>query len=278
MKRQKIQDKEIKDLFRKAKEQSGPNQRKVIKTFQYLQMEMDKEKYKAENEIRNEKRNKMQRKEAVISIWDILQRQFRLIDKTGIIIYILSVIISLCVMIFLHRAGIDKTGAIIVSMILSDLLSTFAVWLVNKLYFGKMAELGVSCYFDTRMCAAAGLVVTGTINFIMIVGLAIYSGNIWEMSLLQMGTYILTAYLTSSFVNFRILLIKTGEKASAAMMTGTLICSAFYIVVINIPDLLLAASIGIWTGVCVIAGILDVIQIRKLFSAKEILFTEAYHA
>lgn len=278
MKIQRMQDKEIRELFRRAEAQSSPEQKQVLKTYQYLQMEMNKEKYKTENAIQNEVRNKMQRNDEAISTWDILRRQFRLIDKTCIITYILAVIISFCVMIFLRRVEIEKNGAVIVSMILSSFLSTFSVWLINKLYFGKMTELGLSLYFDTKMCVAAGLMITGTINFVMIVGLTIYSGTIWEMSFLQMGIYILTAYLTSSLVNFRILLTKTGGKASGAMAVGTFFCSCAYIAAVNIPGALLSASIEIWTGVCATVGILVMIQIRKLLYTKELAFTEVYHA
>ena len=270
----KMQDKEIKELFRKAEIQSIPEQKKVLKTYQCIQTEMVKAKDKTGNEIQN----KEQGKDAVISIWDILQRQFRLIDKTDIITYILAVIISFGVMAFLRRAGIEKDGAITVSMVLSGLLSTFTVWIINKLYFGKMAELGASCYFDTRMCAAVGLMITGAVNFIMIAVLAIYSGNIWEISFLQTGIYILTAYMISSLVNFRILLTNTGEKASVAMVVGTFWCSGAYIAAINIPGALLSAAVGIWAVVCGGAGILVIIQVRKLLCTKELLFVEAYHA
>ena len=88
----------------------------------------------------------------------------------------------------------------------------------------------------------------------------------------------MTAYLISSLINFRILFTKTGEKASVAMAAGNLFCSGVCIAVANIPGALLSASIGIWTGVCVTAGILVTIQIRKLFYTKELLFTEVYHA
>ena len=278
MKIQRMQDKEIRELFRRAEAQSSPDRKQILKTYHYLQMEMNKEKYRAENEIRNETCNKIQGKDAVTSILDILWRQSRLIDKTYIITYILAVIISFGVMVFLRRAGIEKDGAITVSMVLSGLLSTLAVWIINKLYFGKMAELGASCYFDTRMCAAAGLMITGAVNFTMIAVLAVYSGNIWEISFLQTGIYILTAYMISSLVNFRILLTNTGKKASVAMVAGTFFGSGAYIAAINIPGALLSASVGIWAVVCGAAGILVIIQVRKLLCTKELLFVEAYHA
>lgn len=270
----RIQDKEIKNLFQKAEEQSAPEQKQVLKMYQCLQTEMVRAKDQAENKLKN----KAQGKGTVITIWDILQRQFRLIDKTCIIAYILVAIISFCVMTFLRRVGIEKNGAIVVSMVLSGFLSTFAVWIINKLYCGKMAELGASCYFDTRMCVVAGLMITGAVNFVMIAVLIIYSGNIWELSFLQTGIYILTAYMISSLINFRILLTKTGEKASVAMAAGTFFCSGGYIAAINIPGALLSASIGIWAVVCAAVGILVIIQVRKLLCTKELLFVEAYHA
>ena len=279
---QRIRDKEIKELFQRAEAQSGPEQKQVLKTCQYLQKEMlkagDKIKNKAGNETQNEAKNNAQGKASAISTWDILWQQFRLIDKTCIITYILAVVISFCLMVFLRRVEIEKNEAIMVSMLLSGFLSTFSVWIINKLYFGKMAELGASCYFDTRMCAAAGLMITGTINFAMIAVLTLYSGNIWKVPFWQTGIYIMTAYLISSLINFRILFTKTGEKASVAMAAGNLFCSGVCIAVANIPGALLSASIGIWTGVCVTAGILVTIQIRKLFYTKELLFTEVYHA
>ena len=78
------------------------------------------------------------------------------IDKTYVIVYIMAAFAGFALMIFLQYAGTGKNDAIMVSMIISGCLSTLSVLGINKLYFGKMAELGATCYFDTRMCAAAG--------------------------------------------------------------------------------------------------------------------------
>ena len=120
-------------------------------------------------------------------------QQFRLIDKTYVIVYIMAVFAGFALMVFLQYAGTGKNDAIMVSMIISGCLSTLSVWGINKLYFGKMAELGATCYFDTRMCAAAGLMVIESVNFTVIMLLALYSGNTWEVSNLQTVIYILTA-------------------------------------------------------------------------------------
>lgn len=70
--------------------------------------------------------------------------------------------------------------------------------------------------------------VIGSVNFTVIMLLALYSGNTWEVSNLQTVIYILTAYLVSGSLDFGILLFKTGEKASVAMAAGILICSGVY--------------------------------------------------
>ena len=117
--------------------------------------------------------------------------------------------------------------------------------------------------------------VIGSVNFTVIMLLALYSGNTWEVSNLQTVIYILTAYLVSGSLDFGILLFKTGEKASVAMAAGILICSGVCIVVSNIPGALFSASISIWAGVCAVAGGLTFVQVKRLFSAGEMVFEEA---
>ena len=207
-----MQDKDIRRLFQKAEIQVCPEQKRILKMYEHLQNEIDKNEYK----------NKKQRKRIEILLRDILWQQFRLIDKTYVIVYIMAAFAGFALMIFLQYAGTGKNDAIMVSMIISGCLSTLSVLGINKLYFGKMAELGATCYFDTRMCAAAGLVAIGSVNFIIIMLLALYSGNTWEVSNLQTVIYILTAYFVSGSLDFGILLFKAGEKASVAMAAGIL--------------------------------------------------------
>lgn len=74
-----MQDKDIRRLFQKAEIQVCPEQKRILKMYEYLQNEIDK----------NE--NKKQRKRTEISLRDILWQQFRLIDKTYVIVYIMAV-------------------------------------------------------------------------------------------------------------------------------------------------------------------------------------------
>lgn len=194
--------------------------------------------------------NKKQRKRTEISLRDILWQQFRLIDKTYVIVYIMAVFAGFALMVFLQYAGTGKNDAIMVSMIISGCLSTLSVCVGLTSYILEKWQSWEQPVILIPECAAAGLMVIGSVNFIVIMLLALYSGNTWEVSNLQTVIYILTAYLVSGSLDFGILLFKTGEKASVAMAAGILICSGVYIVVSNISGALFSASISIWAGVC----------------------------
>ena len=72
-----MQDKDIRRLFQKAEIQVCPEQKRILKMYEHLQNEIDKNEYK----------NKKQRKRIEILLRDILWQQFRLIDKTYVIVY-----------------------------------------------------------------------------------------------------------------------------------------------------------------------------------------------
>ena len=211
----------------------------------------------------------------MMSTKNILLHQFWYMDKLFFAVYGVLICLGIIFITALQYTGLNQNGMITVCMVGAGILSITSISVIDKLFFGKMAELGATCYFDTRMCAAAGLMAIGSVNFIIIMSLALYSGNTWEVSNLQTVIYILTAYLVSGSLDFGILLFKTGEKASVAMAAGILICSGVCIVVSNISGVLFSASISIWAGVCAVAGGLTFVQVKRLFSAGEMVFEEA---
>ena len=111
-----MQDKDIRRLFQKAEIQVCPEQKRILKMYEHLQNEIDKNEYK----------NKKQRKRIEILLRDILWQQFRLIDKTYVIVYIMAAFAGFALMIFLQYAGTGKNDAIMVSMIISGCLSTLS--------------------------------------------------------------------------------------------------------------------------------------------------------
>ena len=93
-----MQDKDIRRLFQKAEIQVCPEQKRILKMYEHLQNEIDKNEYK----------NKKQRKRIEILLRDILWQQFRLIDKTYVIVYIMAAFAGFALMIFLQYAGTGK--------------------------------------------------------------------------------------------------------------------------------------------------------------------------
>lgn len=243
----RIQDEEIRNLFQKAEIQVQPDKKKVAETYESLQC------------IQQSDGNEF-------SIWNLLQRQFKFMDKTYIITYSLMIIISFCTVTVLKYTGVKKNAALAIGMILSEIMSTTAVLGINKLFFGKMAELGATCYFDTRICVSAGLLFTGIINFLVAILLAICSANIWKMPVLQTGVYILTSCFVSNLINMKILFCQTGKVASVVMLSVTLFSAIGYIILVNIPEALLMSTIVIWIAVCMIAVILIWLQIKRLLN------------
>ena len=256
-------DSEIKNLLERANAQVHIDEARKKKAHQAMMMEMEKQKI-----------NK-QRIEMRMSFKNILLQQFYYMDKLFFYIYGGLICLGIIFIAVLQYTGVSQNEIITVCMAGAGILSITSIGVIDKMFFGKMAELGATCYFDTRMCAAAGLMVIGSVNFTVIMLLALYSGNTWEVSNLQTVIYILTAYLVSGSLDFGILLFKTGEKASVAMAAGILICSGVCIVVSNIPGALFSASISIWAGVCAVAGGLTFVQVKRLFSAGEMVFEEA---
>ena len=254
-----MQDKDIRRLFQKAEIQVCPEQKRILKMYEYLQNEIDKNEYK----------NKKQRKRTEISLRDILWQQFRLIDKTYVIVYIMAVFAGFALMVFLQYAGTGKNDAIMVSMIISGCLSTLSVCGINKLYFGKMAELGASCYFNTKQCVAAWMVMSGMINVVVLFLLAGYLNGFWHVGLLQVGLYILTPYLLSGMIALGILSMETGKKHSFLFVISGFLMSIGYGVLGAIPGIMFTAANRIWTAVFILSLLLFVIQIKRLFNKME---------
>ena len=99
---------------------------------------------------------------------------------------------------------------ITVCMVGAGILSITSISVIDKLFFGKMAELGESCYFNTKQCVAAWLVLSSMINVMILFLIAGYLNYHWSVGLLQVGLYILTPYLVSSITALGFLSMETS--------------------------------------------------------------------
>ena len=142
-------------------------------------------------------------------------------------------------------------------------------WYMDKLFFGKMAELGESCYFNTKQCVAAWLVLSGMINVMILFLIAGYLNYHWSVGLLQVGLYILTPYLVSSITALGILSMETRGKNSSLFGMSAILLSISYGVIGSIPRALFVTTLWIWAVAFLVSGLLFVIQIKKLLSKME---------
>ena len=142
-------------------------------------------------------------------------------------------------------------------------------WYMDKLFFGKMAELGESCYFNTKQCVAAWLVLSGMINVMILFLIAGYLNYHWRVGLLQVGLYILTPYLVSSIIALGILSMETRGKNSSLFGMSAIFLSISYGVIGSIPRAFFVTTLWIWAVAFLVSGLLFVMQIKKLLSKME---------
>jgi len=132
-----------------------------------------------------------------------------------------------------------------------------------------MAELGESCYFNTKQCVAAWLVLSGLINVMILFLIAGYLNYHWRVGLLQVGLYILTPYLVSSITVLGILSMETGGKNSSLFGMSAIFLSISYGVIGSIPRAFFVTTLWIWAVASLMSGLLFIMQIKKLLSKME---------
>ncbi|MDO4304714.1 MAG: hypothetical protein Q4D94_12455 [Bacillota bacterium] len=246
-----MKDKEIKNLFLQADKQIPVNEIRKHQTYEALTEEMNNQRI------------------PVISKKNILLSQFWYMDKLFFIIYGVLICFGFMAITALQYMGVGKNEMVVTCMIGAGILSTVSISSINKLFFGKMAEVGASCYFNTKQCIAAYLVVAGAINFVILTFMVMYLECYWHASLLRMGLYVITPYLTSSMIALGVLSTEIGGRTSYLSGICTFFLSIGYAVISSIPGVLLASSLWIWGIAFAIAGTLFIIQLKKLFRQME---------
>ena len=152
---------------------------------------------------------------------------------------------------------------ITVCMVGAGILSITSIGVIDKLFFGKMAELGESCYFNTKQCVLAWMVLSGMINVMILFLIAGYLNYHWRVGLLQVGLYILTPYLVSSITALGILSMETRGKNSSLFGMSAIFLSISYGVIGSIPRALFVTTLWIWAVALLVSGLLFVMQIKN---------------
>lgn len=246
-----MKEKEIRALFLQADEQIPMKEIRKCETYEILVEEMN------------------QQKSPVISKKYLLLSQFWYMDKTFFVLYGALICLGLLTIAALEYLGAGEKEIMTVCMAGAGSLSTMSILVINKLFFGKMAEMGASCYFHTKQCVAAHLIATGMVNLFILMFMALYLETFLDISWLQVGLYILTPYLVSSTMTLGILSTETGDKIPYFLCVSMFFLAMGSAVIGAVPEMFLVSSLWIWGFVFVITGILLIRQVKRLFRQME---------
>lgn len=242
---------EIKELFRRSDEQITVREEKKQQVFADMK-----------EELKGLRVPVMGQKEILLS-------QFLYMDKSFLYVYVLVVCLGMVGLFLLRESGVDVNTVIISCMIGASAFAVMAVLFIDSLFFGKMAELGASCYFSTKQCAAAYMVMVGSVNLVVLLLIILYVGNCWEIGVLRLGLYVWTAFFLSNLVSVGILSTGFGRENRYFLLVGGAFQAAGYIVFSEVPAAFYGTLIGAWGIACFVFGSLFVIQLKRLFSRME---------
>ncbi len=246
-----MRNSEIKDLFTKADEQTPVDKARKQKAYQAMLREMEKPRI------------------PVISAGNILFQQFLYLDKLFWGVYMAFICVGMIVLAGLQYGGMNRNDMITVCMVGAGILSVASICVIDKLFFGKMGELRESCYFNTKQCVAAWLVLLGVVNVAVLLLITCYLNDHWNVGLLQMGLYLLTPYLLSNIIALGILSMKAGGKKSLLFGMSTALLSISYGAAGTVPAIFLTTALWVWAVAFLLAGFLFVMQIKRLLSRIE---------
>ena len=144
-------------------------------------------------------------------------------------------------------------------------IAVLTVFLIDKLFLGRMAELGASCYFSTKQSVAAYMVIVGSINLAIFLLIIFYIGSSLNIGILQLGLYVVTAFFLSNIVSVGILSTEIGRENRYFLFISSVFLAIGYTVFSAVPTVFSAVSLGAWGIACFILGSVFALQLKKLF-------------
>lgn len=245
-----MRDNKVKTLFLQVGEVSVDEMRKR-QTYETLAAEMGNQRI------------------PVLSVKNILLNQFWYMDKLFFILYGVLICLGFLFMAALRYIGVEKNEMITFCMVGSGILSIMSIGFIDRLFFGKMAEVGASCYFNTKQCIAAYLVMAGIVNLAVLTLTAVYLDFCLGTGLLQVGLYVLTPYLISSMTALGVLSREKGGRRSYALGICAVFLSIGCVVVLSVPGVFFVTSLWVWGIAFGVSGILFAMQLKKFFGQLE---------
>lgn len=246
-----MENREIKELFLQADRQIKIREDKKQTALSCMMAEMEK------------------KRTPIIKKREILLSQFLYMDKSFLFVYLAVVCLGIGVLFLLRQVGADRSTIIISCMIGASVMGILTVLIIDKLFFGRMAELGASCYFNTRQCVAVYMVIAGSVNLIILLSVISYVGNCWKIGIIQLGLYALTAFLLSNIVSMGILSTELGRENPFFLLLGGVLLTIGYIIFSAVPAAFYITSLGVWGMACLVLGSLFILLVKRLFAQME---------
>lgn len=248
-------DRKLKDLFLRADKEMITDAQKKKQAYEAASSELFRRKAFLSSDYNMTRRGR-----------NILLNLFRYMDKSFFAVYAILFSVGAVGMYFCEWANLNENTIIAIYMSGACILSAASIIFIDKLFFGKMAELGKSCYFGTKQCIAAYLAASGVICLALLLFFTFYINISLGVSFVRAGLYIFTPYLTSDTVAVGILSTGAGRRNPYLFAAGALSISAAYALLLLFPSLFLAAAAGIWLIAFGISAVLNVLQIWRLFN------------
>lgn len=246
-----MKNSEIKNLFTKADQQLLVDKTRKQKTYNVMIEELEKQKI------------------PMMSEKNILLHQLYYMDKLFFVVYGVIICLGIIAIAALQHTGVDQNEMIMICMGGAGLLSIMSISVIDKLFFGRVGELGESCYFNTKQCVATWLVLSGMINGAMLFLIVNYLSWHWKIGLLQVGLYILTPYLLSNVIALGILSMETRRKRVSLFGMSVFFLPISYGVIGSIPGIFLITALWMWMVAFFVLGILIVMQVKRLLNKME---------
>lgn len=205
----------------------------------------------------------------VESMKHILFNQFLYMDKTVFYVYCILICIALVSMIAFRYIQIDAKEIITFCNVGAGIISVAAISLLDKMFFGKMAELSACCYFSTKQSIAAFMICVESVNLVMLLIVMLYVRTYWKIAIFQLAIYILTPFIFSNIVAIGILSSNVGRRSTYAFFVCGFFLTMGYIALSAVPSIFFITSIGIWVFICVSMVTFFLIEIRYFFRKVE---------
>lgn len=246
-----MENREIRELFLMSDRQTPIQKEKKQQVYERAAEELEKRRFPVERQS------------------DLLFSQFQYMDKSFFLIYGVLVFIGTILIFLLQKTGAGRNEIIMTCMIGAAVLGISTVLMIDKLFFGRMAELEASCYLNTKQLVAVYMVIAGSFNLIILLFAIFYVGSHWKIGILQIGLYVLTSLLLSNIIALEILSTEAGRKNPYFLLISCILLSIGYAMLSSVPEIFYMTLLGAWATAFVILGILFGAQVRRLFVQME---------